>query len=42
MPGYEQDLFRALVRSEKNKIEESSNLYNKLGLSGLESFGQNK
>ena len=42
MPGYEQDLFRALVRTEKNKIEESSNLYNRLGLSGLESFGQNK
>ncbi len=40
LPGYEQDFFRSLVRSEKNKIEESTNLYSKLGLSGLESYGK--
>ena len=39
---YEQDLFKSLVHSEKNKIEKSSNLYSKLGLSRLESYGKNQ
>jgi len=42
MPGYEQDLFRGLVRNEKNKIEESQNLYNRLNLGGLERYGEKK
>ena len=42
LPGYEQDFFRSLLRGEKNKITESTNLYGKLGLSALESFGKKK
>ena len=42
LPDYEQDLFKSLVHSEKNKIEKSSNLYSKLGLSRLESYGKNQ
>ena len=36
-PEYEKDFFKALIRSEKNKITATTNLYNKLSLSTLES-----
>lgn len=42
VPQYEQDFFKALVRTEKNKIWKYSNLYNKLGLSNLEKYGEKK
>ena len=41
-PNYEKSLFRALVRSEKNKIVKSANLYNRLCLSDLEYYGKIK
>ena len=41
-PEYEKDFFRSLVRSEKNKIEETTNLYGKLHLSDLEKYGETK
>lgn len=41
-PKYEKDFFKYLVRGEKNKIEKSTNLYSKLGLSTLETYGENK
>ena len=37
-PAYEKDFFKAIVRGEKSKISEDTNLYNKLGLSTLESY----
>lgn len=37
-PAYENDFFKAIVRSEKSKISENTNLYNRLGLSTLESY----
>ncbi len=42
VPEYEKDFFRALVRSEKNKIEETTNLYGKLRLSNLEEYWKSK
>ena len=42
LPGYEQDFFNSLIRSEKNKIGSSTNLYNKLHLSSLVKYGKNK
>ena len=41
-PVYEKDFFKALVHGQKNKISETTNLYTKLGLSGLESYGKDK
>ena len=37
-PAYEKDFFRALVRGERSKISENSNLYSKLSLSDLENY----
>ena len=37
-PIYEKDFFSAIVHGEKSRISENSNLYNKLGLSTLESY----
>ena len=41
-PAYEKDFFKALVRGEKNKISNDTNLYNRLGLSTLESYWREK
>lgn len=38
-PTYEINTFNSLIRNEKNKIRSSSNLYNKLSLYGLETYG---
>jgi hypothetical protein len=37
-PAYEKDFFKAIVRGQKSKISGDTNLYNKLGLSTLESY----
>jgi hypothetical protein len=41
-PDFEKSFFKSLVRSEKNKIDRSSNLYNRLGLFDLEHYGKRK
>ena len=41
-PEFEKDFFKALVRSEKNKIEQTTNLYSRLSLSSLEKHGEDK
>ena len=37
-PAYEKDFFKAIVRGEKSRLSGDTNLYNKLGLSTLESY----
>ncbi len=37
-PAYERDFFKAIVRGEKSRLSGDTNLYNKLGLSTLESY----
>ena len=41
-PAYEISLFESLVRSERNKISATTNLYSKLSLSSLEKYGEKK
>lgn len=41
-PEYEKKFFKSLIRSEKNKITRSSNLYDKLPRKALEKYGEKK
>lgn len=41
-PEYEKKFFRSLIHSKKNKIIESSNLYDKLPTRSLELYGEKK
>ena len=41
-PAYEIDFFKALVRGQKSKLSWDTNLYNRLGLSTLESYWRKK
>ena len=41
-PDYEKSFFKTMVRNTNNKIEKSTNLYNRLDLHGFEEYGEKK
>ena len=41
-PDYEKSFFKTLVRNVNNKIDKSTNLYNRLDLHGFENYGEKK